>query len=90
MSAEQVEKLDFTLEHPLGPLTATEITKSSKLIRALWPSNTKLHFKAVTLQEPAKAQLVPYLEAERLGKRPTPISRRSFVVYYIRNTVGSA
>ncbi|RDL33912.1 Amine oxidase [Venustampulla echinocandica] len=73
-------------QHPLGPLTASEITESARLIRALWPANTNIQFKVITLQEPNKADLVPFLAAEHNGQ-PTPIiERRSFVVYYLRNT----
>jgi primary-amine oxidase len=76
-----------TLEHPLGPLTANEITESAKIIRSLWPANTDVQFKAITLQEPNKADLVPFLAAEHAGESTPTIERRSFVVYYIRNTV---
>ena len=76
-----------TLQHPLGPLTANEIAESSRLIKGLWPSNTNIQFKSITLQEPDKSELVPFLEAEHQGRHPSSIERRSFVVYYIRNTV---
>jgi primary-amine oxidase len=76
-------------QHPIAPLTASEITDSSRLIRELWPANTNLQFKVITLQEPNKAELLPFLAAEHEGRRPSPIERRSFVVYYIRNTVRS-
>jgi primary-amine oxidase len=76
-----------TVQHPIAPLTASEITDSSRLIRELWPSSTNLQFKVITLQEPNKAELLPFLAAEHEGRRPSPIERRSFVVYYIRNTV---
>ena len=82
-----VSKTLETAQHPIAPLTASEITDSSRLIRELWPSNTNLQFKVITLQEPNKAELLPFLAAEHDGKRPSPIERRSFVVYYIRNTV---
>ncbi|KAI9049433.1 hypothetical protein LZ554_006466 [Drepanopeziza brunnea f. sp. 'monogermtubi'] len=75
-----------TPQHPLGPLTAGEIKESAKLIRSLWPAGTDVQFKSITLQEPEKAKLVPFLAAEHAGK-PTPtIERRAFVVYYLRNT----
>lgn len=74
-------------QHPLGPLTATEIRQSSSLIKALWPSSTNIQFKAITLQEPNKAELVPFLDAEHAGKQTPTIDRRSFVNYYLRNTV---
>lgn len=73
--------------HPLGPLSGDEISRSSSLIRAAWPEGTKFQFKVVTLLEPAKAELIPYLSAERKGQSTSSIDRRSFVVYYIRNTV---
>lgn len=73
--------------HPLGPLTADEISQSSALIRAQWPDATKFVFKIVTLLEPPKAELVPYLEAEKTGQTPTPIDRKSQIVYYLRSTV---
>lgn len=74
--------------HPLGPLTGDEISQSTALIRAQWPDATKFVFKIVTLLEPPKAELVPYLEAEKTaGQTPTPIDRKSQVVYYLRNTV---
>jgi primary-amine oxidase len=74
-------------QHPLGPLTANEISESATLIKALWPSNTNIQFKTITLQEPTKAELLPFLEAEHAGRQTHVIERRSFVVYYLRNTV---
>lgn len=73
--------------HPLSPLTAAEITRSADLIRSLYPAKTNLQFKAITLEEPEKAQLVPYLDAEHNGSRLPKINRKAFVSYYIRNTV---
>ena len=72
--------------HPLGPLSASEITQSSSLIKTSWPSGTEIHFKIITLLEPAKAQLMPYLVAERAGQTPLDIDRRAFVVYSLRGT----
>lgn len=76
-------------EHPLGPLTASEITETAKLIKSVWPENTNCQFKTITLQEPDKAELAPFLIAEHAGTPTSPIDRRAFVVYYIRNTVSS-
>ncbi|KAK3937146.1 copper amine oxidase 1 [Diplogelasinospora grovesii] len=72
--------------HPLGPLSRGEIAQSSGLIRAYWPAGTECHFKVITLLEPAKAQLIPYLAAERAGQSPVDIDRRAFVVYYFKGT----
>lgn len=76
--------------HPLAPLTSSEITKTADLIQALYPAKTKLHFKVVTLEEPSKDQLIPYLDAEHNGQKPPSLDRKAFVCYYIRNTVGMA
>ena len=73
--------------HPLSPLTSAEISKAASLIRGLYPSQTEFQFKAVTLEEPEKARLVPFLEAENAGQRSSPVDRRAFVCYYLRNTV---
>lgn len=75
------------LSHPLGPLSADEISQSSSLIRTQWPEGTGFHFKVVTLLEPPKAELVPFLAAEKAGETPKPIDRKSQVVYYLRTTV---
>jgi Cu2+-containing amine oxidase len=74
-------------QHPISPLSASEITQASGLVREQWPAGTKFHFKAVTLLEPPKDVLFPYLEAERRGEQTGPITRKAFVVYYIRSTV---
>ena len=94
MSVEQIAtSLPFvggkktTPQHPLGPLTASEIKESSQLIKALWPSDVNLQFKSITLREPAKAELLPFLAAEHNGQQTPTIERRSFVIYYLRNTV---
>lgn len=74
------------VQHPIGPLTASEINRSVSLLKASWPANTDFIFKAVTLLEPLKAELLPYLQAERSGSTPAKIDRKAFVLYYIRNT----
>ena len=73
--------------HPIGPLTADEISESSRLIKASWPPNTDVQFKVITLKEPAKAELGPFLVKERACIETEGIDRRSLVVYYLRNTV---
>lgn len=75
------------LSHPLGPLSGSEISHSSALIKSQWPEGTKFQFKIITLLEPPKTELVPYLAAEKAGQSPKPIDRKSQVVYYLRNTV---
>jgi Cu2+-containing amine oxidase len=72
--------------HPLG-LTAQEILDTASLIRACWPEESECRFKVLTLLEPPKSQLLPYLMAERSGQPPGHIDRKAFVVYSIRGTV---
>ena len=74
-------------QHPLGPLTASEISRSVSLIKELWPPHADIQFKTITLQEPEKAEVVPFLAAEHAGQQTPFVERRSFVIYYLRNTV---
>ena len=73
--------------HPLNPITGSEIVYTANLLRSKYPEGAKLHFKAITLEEPPKAALVPYLEAEHNGDQLPKIDRKIFVSYYLRNTV---
>ncbi|KAL2268294.1 hypothetical protein VTJ83DRAFT_3140 [Remersonia thermophila] len=76
-----------TKSHPLGPIAAHEIIQSAALIRSCWPDGEECRFKMLTLLEPQKAELLPYLTAERAGQVPEyNIDRRVFVVYSIRGT----
>ncbi|KAI7537519.1 putative copper amine oxidase [Hortaea werneckii] len=74
--------------HPLAPLTADEIRAAASIIQSQWPTGSDLHYKTITLEEPAKAETVPFLEAEHSGKQLTNINRRALVSYYLRRTVG--
>lgn len=78
-----------SVAHPLCPLTASEITASADLMRSVWPSNTDLRFKVITLDEPLKKEFIPYLEAEHSGAPLPSVDRKAFISYYIRNTVSS-
>jgi len=73
--------------HPLAPIDATEIKQAVSYVRSQWPTGTDLHFKSITLQEPAKKEVVPYLDAEASGAPLPQIDRRVAVTYYIRKTV---
>ena len=86
-TTSQVGAVKRTASHPLSPLTASEIIQARDLIHGLYSSATNFQFKTITLEEPEKAQLVPYLEAEHSGRTPPSLDRKAFVCYYIRNTV---
>ena len=74
--------------HPFAPLSRDEIHNAATLVRGQWPENTDFLFKAVTLEEPLKAEVIPYLDAERNNAALPTIDRKAMVAYYIRNTVG--
>jgi primary-amine oxidase len=76
-----------SVAHPLCPLTASEITRTAEIMRSVWPSNIDLRFKVITLQEPPKKEMVPFLEAEHSGRALPSLARKAFVSYYLRNTV---
>lgn len=70
--------------HPLDPLTATEILLVSNLLKSSYPSK-RLHFKIITILEPPKALLRPYLIAERSSSpstAPTPLPRIASALFY--------
>lgn len=73
--------------HPLAPINSNEIQNAVALIASQWPKGQDLQFKLVTLQEPAKDEMVPYLEAEFHGGKLPTIDRKVFVTYYLRRTV---
>lgn len=83
----QVVATKLSTPHPLAPLSADEIKNAAHIIRGVWPSGTDLLFKVITLNEPAKAETIPFLEAEAKGESYTAPARRAFVAYYIRKTV---
>ncbi|WPH00379.1 Copper amine oxidase 1 [Acrodontium crateriforme] len=72
--------------HPLAPISGDEIKRAVALLRAQWPANTDIHFKAITLLEPTKAEAIPYLNAEKNGSQVPHIDRRVFGNYYLRRT----
>ena len=74
-------------QHPLTPLTSTEIRAAAHLVRSLYIDGATLYFKHVSLAEPPKTELAPYLEALYCGQRTSRPSRRACVTYYIQNTV---
>ncbi|KAK2011733.1 copper amine oxidase [Colletotrichum eremochloae] len=76
----------MSVPHPLCPLSGAEIQAAAQLIQTSWPQSVSLQFKVVTLNEPAKAELAPYLDARDKGQSPAQPDRRAFLAYYIRGT----
>ncbi|KND87736.1 Copper amine oxidase 1 [Tolypocladium ophioglossoides CBS 100239] len=54
--------------HPLAQLSKDEFTRARDFIVKLHGSGDALFFRSIHLQEPRKAELVPFLEAEHAGK----------------------
>lgn len=72
--------------HPYAPLTPDEITNASTLLRAQWPQGTDIWFKGVTLAEPPKAEMQPFLDAEAKGETALGPARKAWVNYYLTRT----
>ncbi|KAK2796672.1 hypothetical protein FQN51_009113 [Onygenales sp. PD_10] len=63
--------------HPFDPLRPDEVNLAVKILQASFPG-VKLRFKVIDVQEPIKREVVPYLEAERLGT-PLPAKPTRFI-----------
>jgi len=85
--------------HPLDPLSPSEISlvchsifcniilklttkKAAKLVKNAFPKN-EVTFRAITLAEPPKALLVPYLRGEKASRSPAALPRIAFIQYYL-------
>ncbi|KAL3446018.1 copper amine oxidase [Aspergillus insuetus] len=79
--------MNASTSHPLCPLSGGEIATASRIIQNLWPPSVNLRYKVITLDEPPKKELAPYLSAIRAGARvQSQPDRKAFVAYYIRQT----
>lgn len=56
-----------------------------RLLKNAYP-NDKIIFRVVTLLEPAKAEMVPFLEAEHAGKPGVSTSERSAFIQFYRGS----
>lgn len=70
-------------KHPLHLLTAEEIRSARSILLQRFTqdkndteADTKIHFKNISLHDPPKALLLPYLDAEANG---TPSAHRPYV-----------
>jgi primary-amine oxidase len=59
--------------HPFDPITPDEIRQAVRLLRGSI-EGIQLRFKLIDVNEPIKKDVIPFLEAERLGQKlpPTP------------------
>lgn len=54
--------------HPLTALSEAEFKKARDIVTKLYGADTSLFFRAIFVQEPKKAELTPFLQAEHDGK----------------------
>ncbi|KAF6815470.1 copper amine oxidase [Colletotrichum musicola] len=54
--------------HPLTALSEAEFKKARDIVAKLYGADTSLFFRAIFVQEPKKAELAPFLQAEHAGK----------------------
>lgn len=59
-----------------------KLAQVAEVLRATFPDN-KVIFRVITLAEPPKAILLPYLEAERTDQPRPKVPRKAFCQYYL-------
>lgn len=74
--------------HIFAPLSADEIANAASLLASQWPENTEIYYKAITLEEPLKAEAIKYLDAEHAGTARPTVDRKAMVMYHLAKTVG--
>ena len=74
--------------HPFDPITPGEIQLAVRILEAAFPG-VKLRYKRIDLQEPTKHEVIPYIEAERLGKPCPRKPARLLMALYHRLDNGS-
>jgi len=74
--------------HPLSELSFAETQRAIEIVRQLH-GQRDLVFKAVTLEEAPKDNVIEYLNAEQHGTPLPPIPRLAFAAYYLKGTVRS-
>lgn len=73
--------------HPFDPISPGEIQLAVKILQSAFPG-VSLRYKRIDVQEPIKKDVVPYIEAERLGKPLPPKPARLLQAYLQRLDTG--
>lgn len=68
--------------HPFDQFTIQELEKAIVILKKQHAGKL-LHIKTLEREEPPKALMVPFLEAERAGKKIAPPPRIAHAIYYI-------
>jgi primary-amine oxidase len=74
--------------HPFDPLTPQEIRLGLRILQSAFPG-VQLRINRIDLQEPLKNDVIPYIEAERLGKPLPPKPARLLYAYFHRLDTGA-
>ncbi|KIX93918.1 uncharacterized protein Z520_10255 [Fonsecaea multimorphosa CBS 102226] len=75
-----------TAAHPLDPLSANDIQATAALIKSKYADGA-VHFKSISIVEPPKKILLPYLAAERAGGSVLPhLPRKTQAVWFLRGS----
>ncbi|CAG8947675.1 unnamed protein product [Penicillium salamii] len=76
--------------HPFDPLQPGEIRLATAILHAALP-DVPLRFKTIDVQEPIKSTVIPFIEAERLGKSLLEVPRpaRLLFSYFHRVDTGA-
>lgn len=74
--------------HPFDPLTPSEIQLAVKLSENAF-KGVKLRYKRIDVQEPLKKDVIPFIEAERLGQKLPPKPARMLQVLFHRLDTGA-
>ncbi|KAL0937271.1 copper amine oxidase [Colletotrichum truncatum] len=61
--------------HPLAPLSEGEFKQARDIVTRLYNNDVTFYFRSVYLQEPKKAELIPFLQAEHAGQVTDSTSR---------------
>lgn len=76
----------MTSLHPFDPITPGEIQLAVRILESAF-TGVKLRYKRIDLQEPAKHEVIPYLEAERRGEpRPRKPARLLMALFHRLDT----
>ena len=73
--------------HPLDILTVDEVCRARDAVKTLHPEH-KLFFRELYLDEPPKAALRQYLDAEHAGSSPAPLPRQALCQYDVLDGKG--
>jgi primary-amine oxidase len=77
-----------SIPHPFDPITPGEIRLATTILQAAFPG-VSLRYKKIDVQEPIKKEVVPFIEAERLGKPLPPRPTRLLQVLFHRLDSGA-